>query len=279
VSRSLLFLLPLAIACGQTPPEPAQPAGHDHDHEHEHDHAGPDHQHAHDHGHDGHDHAGHDHAHGGGDHHAMDHGHSFADVEKWAAIFDSPERDAWQKPAELVAALEIAPGSTVADIGAGTGYFQPHLAQAVGAEGKVIALDSEPAMVEHMKARFSQEGAPAVDVRLSTATETKLAEAEADLLLLVNTYHHITERGAYFSALAGNLKPEGRLVIVDYKPEATPNGPPPAMRIAPETIKAELEGAGWVQQKTLDLLPEQYVLVFDAKPAEAAPAEAAPAVE
>jgi ubiquinone/menaquinone biosynthesis C-methylase UbiE len=268
VSRSLLFLLPLVVACSQSPTEPTEPA-HDHgDHAgHDHgDHAGHDHgDHA---GHDHGDHAGHDH----GDHQAMEHGHSFADVERWAAIFDSPERDGWQKPAELIAALELAPGSVVADIGAGTGYFEPHLAQAVGTEGKVIATDSEPAMVEHMKARFAQEGAPAVDVRLSSATDNGLAEAEVDTVLLVNTYHHITERGVYFSALAKTLKPEGRLVVVDYKPEPTPNGPPPAMRIAPETIQAELEGTGWVMQKTLDLLPEQYVQVYGVKPTEAAPA-------
>jgi predicted methyltransferase len=202
----------------------------------------------------------------------MEHNHSFEDVEKWAGIFDSPERDAWQKPAELVAALGIQPGVTVADIGAGTGYFEPHLAAAVGAEGRVIALDPEPAMVAHMQARFEADPLPQVEVRQSEVVDTKLEAAEADLLLLVNTYHHITDRPAFFGALAATLKPGGRLAVVDYVPGSTPNGPPPAMRIAPDKVVEELAATGWVEQQRLDLLPEQYVLLLGVAPAVPAPA-------
>ncbi len=253
MNKLFLALIPLAFAC-QDAPAPAEEA---------HDHAGHDHA--------GHDHAAHDH----GEHKDMEHGHSFADVDKWSAIFDAPERDAWQKPAELVAALEIAAGSTVADIGAGTGYFEPHLATAVGTGGTVIATDSEPNMVEHMKTRFGKEGAPKVDVRLSTAADDMIADGEADLMLLVNTYHHITDRPAFFAALATGLALDGRLAVVDYKPGSLTNGPPPEMRIDPEKVKAELEGSGWTQLKTLDELPEQYVLIFGVAEEPAQPAEPA----
>ena len=129
MSKLLFALLPLAFAC-QDPPAPAEPAS-----------AAP-------------APAAEIHAvHEDGTHGEMVAGRSFANAEQWAKLFDDPGRDAWQKPVELVAALELAPGMTVADIGAGTGYLEGHLAAAVGAEGRVIAIDSEPAMVEYMKAR------------------------------------------------------------------------------------------------------------------------------
>jgi len=257
VSKFLIALLPLAVACQGAPePEPVEPSPA----------ADP---------HAGHDHADCPHARTEAGSLHMDHGHSFEHAEKWAAIFDDPQRDTWQKPTELVVALGIQPGMAVADIGAGTGYFEPHLAGAVGAEGKVIALDPEPDMVAHMKARFEKDPLPQVEVRQSENADTKLTAGEADLLLMVNTYHHITERPVFFTKLAATLKPGGRLAVVDYSPGETPHGPPAAMRIAPETVKAELEGSGWVQSQVLDPLPEQFALIFTvaSASAEAAVAE------
>ncbi len=86
--------------------------------------------------------------------------HRFDDVERWTAVFDDPERDAWQHPTELVAALDLQPGDVVADIGAGTGYFNPHLADAVGEQGRVIPIEVETALVEHMTGRAIDEATP-----------------------------------------------------------------------------------------------------------------------
>jgi len=83
--------------------------------------------------------------------------HSFADVEHWTKVFDDPKRDEWQKPAQLVEALEIAPGMCVADLGAGTGYFSRYLSQAVGEHGTVLAVDPEPNLVVHLRARAETE--------------------------------------------------------------------------------------------------------------------------
>ncbi len=85
--------------------------------------------------------------------------HDFSDVAKHGKAFDGPERVAWQKPDHVVALMAIRPGMTVVDLGAGTGFFEPPLAAAVGAEGKVLALDVEPNMVEHLK-RASRRGGP-----------------------------------------------------------------------------------------------------------------------
>lgn len=218
--------------------------------------------------HDGHrdDHHGGHHAHEGGEHsHGHDDDatvtHSFADAEAWAKVFDDPERAAWQKPAELVAALELAPGSTVADIGAGTGYFNPHLSGAVGDSGKVIAVDIEATLVEYMNQRAATEGTANVEVRLGAPDDPKLAAGEASVVLLVDTYHHIDDRIAYFGRLLDTVSAGGRLVVVDFKPGDIPVGPPEAHRIPQEQVVTELVEAGWVDAGSLELLPYQFVQI------------------
>ena len=203
-----------------------------------------------------HDHEAHEHEHG---EHGQE-GHRFDDPERWSKVFDADDRDGWQQPAKVIAALDLKPGMAVADIGAGTGYFNPHLAAAVGAEGKVIAIDIEPAMVEHMAARATAEATPQVEARLATPDDAKLAAAEVDRVLLVDTYHHIGDRGAYFGALRAALKPGGRLVVVDLTKDA-PFGPPPEHRIPLEAVTAELAEAGWRLHGSASL-PHQYVGVY-----------------
>lgn len=204
--------------------------------------------------HEGHAHPNVDHAH-----------HRFDDPEKWAKVFDDPERDAWQKPDVVVAGMGLSAGMVVADIGAGTGYFNARLARAVGPEGKVIAVDIEPTLVEHMAARAAREGTPQVEARLTTAASHGLADGEVDRVLLVDTFHHIEGRAAYFGSLRAAMKPGGKLVIVDLKADA-PFGPPPEMRLSAEQVTAELEGAGWVREGAIDGLPYQYALIFGVRP-------------
>lgn len=198
--------------------------------------------------------------HAAGDHATVS--HRFDDPDRWSKVFDDPQRDAWQKPAELIAALEIPAGAVVADIGAGTGYFNPHLAAAVGADGAVIAVDIEASLVEHMAARAQQEGTPQVQARLGRPDDPALSSGEVDLVLLVDTYHHIDGRVAYFGRLLDAVKVGGRLVVVDFKPGDIPIGPPESHRIPLDKVQAELTEAGWVADSTLDLLPYQFVVVM-----------------
>jgi cyclopropane fatty-acyl-phospholipid synthase-like methyltransferase len=192
--------------------------------------------------------------------------HRFDDIERWVAVWDDPQRDAWQKPEAVVEALGLQPGMVVADIGAGTGYFNPHLAAAVGPEGKVIAVDIEPALVAHMTARASEEGTPQVEPRLAEPDNPKLAPAEVDRVLLVDTYHHIDGRVDYFGALRAALRPSGRLVIVDFKKGDIPVGPPERHRLDTEAVEKELMAAGWRFLGSPDVLPYQYVLVWEVVP-------------
>ncbi len=203
--------------------------------------------------------------HHGGDHATVT--HRFDDAEKWAEVFDDPARDAWQKPAELIAALDIEAGSTVSDIGAGTGYFNAHLSRAVGAEGSVIAVDIEETLIAHMTKRAEAEGTANVSTRLGKPDDPGLTAGEVDLILLVDTYHHIEERTAYFTRLRDAVRPGGRLVVVDFKPGDLPVGPPPDHRIPQEKVVSELTAAGWSAGESLEVLPHQFVQVV-VKPGE-----------
>jgi len=198
--------------------------------------------------------------HGEGHGHHGDAHHRFDNPEEWAKTFDDPLRDDWQQPDRVIDALDIQPGMTVADIGAGTGYFNPHLAAAVGPEGTVIAIDIEPKMVEYMTERAVRDGTPQVKPRVTTPDDPGLAAGEVDRVLIVDTYHHIAQRPAYFTRLAEAMKPGGKLVVVDLTKEA-PFGPPASQRLTAAEVTAELAAAGWVAAGQVDL-PHQYVLSF-----------------
>jgi predicted methyltransferase len=205
------------------------------------------------------------HAHGApGAHDDATETHRFDDAARWAKVFDDPARDAWQSPDLVVRLLELKPGQTVADIGAGTGYFNPHLARAVGTTGKVIAVDVEPALIAHLAERARRDHTPQVEARLATADDARLQAAEVDAVLMVDTYHHLNDRVAYFRRLRDAVKPGGTLTVVDFKPGADPAvGPPESHRIPISQVEAELSEAGWRPVSAGDMLPYQYLLTFD----------------
>ncbi len=121
----------------------------------------------------------------------------FDNADEWAKSFDDPARDAWQMPARVVEALQLKPGHVIADIGAGSGYFTVRLANSSGAP-KVYAVDIEPSMVEYVTHRAMREGLKNVTAVLGGADRSNLPEP-VDLVLVVDTYHHIPNRVAYFT--------------------------------------------------------------------------------
>lgn len=205
----------------------------------------------------------HHHHHDGGPEHHHHHGgplvHRFQNAEQWAKEFDDPARDAWQRPADVVLALKITPGMTVADIGAGTGYFLPHLSRAVGEKGKVLGLDIEADMVRYMKERAARQGLANVEARVVPLDDPELAAGSVDRLLIVDTWHHIDGRKAYAAKLYAALKPGGAVFVVDFKKDAR-RGPPPAHRLAPEQVMSELREGGLTPERIEVALPEQYIV-------------------
>lgn len=209
------------------------------------------------------------HRHGEGESHgrAEGHGggmtHDFSGIERWVERFESSEREAWQQPARVVAALGLKRGDTVADVGAGTGYFVPHLSEAVGSSGTVFAADVEPDMVVYLRERADSEGLTNVIPVLCSYDDPRLPPASTDLVLFVNTWHHVGDRVDYAKRLRDDVAAGGRLVLVDYgKDEDRPHGPPPEHCLSPEEAIAELEKAGWFLSKRHDFLRWQYVLEF-----------------
>lgn len=188
--------------------------------------------------------------------------HSFADVERYAASFDNPARDAWQMPDRVIAALALRPGQRVADIGAGTGYFSIRLARSAAAP-KVFAVDVEEAMVQHIQQRALDAGLRNLIPIRTTADRANLFEP-VDVALVVNTYHHISNRVGYFSDLKAFLRPGGRLAIIDFRKDS-PEGPPVEFRFSAEQISNELAQAGYTLQTSHDFLPRQLFLIYVVK--------------
>jgi SAM-dependent methyltransferase len=196
------------------------------------------------------------HGHGHGDDATVH--HRFEEIDQWVRRFEDPERDAWQMPDRVVAALIDRPDLVVVDIGSATGYFPVRFARAVP-EGMVFGSDIEPGMVRYLNDRAAREG---IDNLVSV-----LADAEgphvprrADVFFLCNTIHHIDGRIAYFERLRKQLRPGGRVAVVDYR-LASERGP--AHKLAPETVESEMEKAGYRVAARHDFLPEQYFLVFE----------------
>ena len=191
------------------------------------------------------------------------HEHSFKDAEKWSHVFDDPERDAWQKPHQVIQTLALKPDARVADLGAGTGYFSARLANMVP-QGRVFAVDIEPDMVRYLAERAKRENLGNLVAVMGEPNDPRLPE-KVDLIFLVDVYHHIEDRARYFRNLGKSLRPGGRIAIIDFTLDS-PQGPPPSARVAPATVKAEMKAAGYALAAEHRFLPQQYFLVFRPAP-------------
>ena len=241
--RTLLLTLPLVLACGGG----SEGAHAEHGDEHAEAEAPADRREHHGHGH-GH---GHGHAHGPG---------HFADAERYAEIFDAPDRDEWQRPDEVIALLELREGLKVADLGAGTGYFLPHLSGPVGESGEVVGLDIEPNMVRYMSERIAHESLGNARAAQCPLDGPGVEPGSLERVWIVETWHHFAEREAYARTLHASLRPGGMVLVVDFTREA-PEGPPPEMRLPAETVMAELRAGGFTDVALLEEeLPRQYVI-------------------
>ena len=189
-----------------------------------------------------------------------DHMEHHFDPKLSAKSFDDPARDAWQMPDRVIAALGLMPGQVVADIGSGTGYFSIRLAKSAAAP-KVYGADIEPEMVKYLRDRAAKEGLRNV-VAVEAAADTPNLPERVDLVLIVDTYHHLGDRETYFRNLARSLKPGGRVAIVDFKPDS-PEGPPKEFRFSPEKIRSEMSKAGYKMVAQHNFLPRQNFLVFE----------------
>lgn len=175
------------------------------------------------------------------------------------AYEDFGDRDEWQQPDRVVASLGLAPGARVGDLGAGGGYFTFRIAEAVGPEGRVYAIDVDDGMLDYIREKAAKDGHGNVETVRAEPDDPKLPEP-VDLLFTCNTFHHIEDRSAYFEGARRYLRPGGRVAIIDYSGEggfferrhATPPG----------VVQREMEQAGYALEKDAGFLERQSFLIF-----------------
>ena len=172
------------------------------------------------------------------------------------------ERLEEEQPDRMLASLEIKPGSVVADIGAGVGYHSWRLSGIVGPRGKVIAEDIQPEMIDMLRENIDGRGLKNVEIVLGEPNDPKLRERQVDLVLMVDVYHEISDPIPTMEKIKKSLKPDGRLVLVEFRGEDPDVPILPEHKMTVAQVRAELEPLGFKFQKSLEFLPWQHIIIF-----------------
>jgi ubiquinone/menaquinone biosynthesis C-methylase UbiE len=172
------------------------------------------------------------------------------------------ERIQEEDPDRMLAALDIKKGSVVADIGAGVGYHVWRLSEIVGPTGKVIGEDIQDGMIRLMKKNIEERRLKNVEIVVGTATDPKLPARSLDLVLMVDVYHEFSEPVTMMKKIKDALKPDGRIVLVEFRKE-DPNVPiQPLHKMSVQEVRSELEPLGFKFQRSIEFLPWQHILIF-----------------
>lgn len=188
-----------------------------------------------------------------------------ADIKEYLEQLDRPERDQYQKPAQVVEALGLKPGMAVADLGSGSGYFTRRFVEAVTESGMVYAIDVEQEMLTYTKESLVHLHIPfTAEFILARSDSPKLPADSVDLIFVCNTYHHLENRATYFSNVKSALKPGGRVAIVDFYHDdrSGPLGFPKHHLVPRDTVVTEMTQAGYKLLREHTFLPRQYFLEF-----------------
>lgn len=182
-----------------------------------------------------------------------------------AGWLERPEREDEEQTSRAVAALQLRPGMVVADIGAGSGYYTVRMARAVGAEGRVYATDIQQGMLDIITRRLTRDRLLQIIPVLSGEDDPKLPPAVLDLALMVDVYHELAEPQAFIRRLKASLKPDGRLVLVEFRKEdpSVPIRPEHKMSVA--QVRQELGADGFDVAEVIDVLPWQHIIVLKAR--------------
>lgn len=179
-----------------------------------------------------------------------------------AVWLDRPEREQEENPDKALDELKLKPGMVVADVGAGTGYMSLKLSKRVGPSGKVYAEDVQPEMLDKVRANAAKARAANIQTVQGTYTDPKLPQGQMDLVLLVDVYHEFSEPQKMLRGIRASLKPDGRLVLLEYRKE-DPNIPIiPEHKMSVAEVKTELEAEGFVLGPVIETLPRQHILIL-----------------
>jgi ubiquinone/menaquinone biosynthesis C-methylase UbiE len=179
--------------------------------------------------------------------------------QRW---LDRSTREQEEAPERALALLGVHPGMVVSDVGAGTGYMTVRLAHLVGPSGKVYANDIQPAMLRAVEDKARAAHLANIEVVAGTETDARLPEDSLDLALLVDVYHELRHPQDMLRSLRRSLKPDGRLVLVEYRQEDPDIPIAPTHRMSTAGARAEVEAEGFAFERAIEDLPRQHILVF-----------------
>jgi len=187
------------------------------------------------------------------------------DSKAYIAMLEDPKRDAYQKPHEVIMALNLKEAEVIADIGAGAGYFAFRFARHIGDGGRVYAVDINPDMILHMNRGIRDMNLKNIVTLLAAPDDPLLPDASVDRFFICETWHHIENQARYLALMKKMLKPGGQVVMIDFQKKQLPIGPPVEMKISRGDLVRQMESNGFRLAAEHTFLPYQYFLVFMVK--------------
>jgi SAM-dependent methyltransferase len=178
-------------------------------------------------------------------------------------LLEPPDREAWQKPDQVMDALHVAEGTTVADLGAGGGWFTMRLARRVGRHGRVYAVDVQRLMIEAIRRRVEREGLTGiVTTVLGEHADPRLPSNALDAVVIVDAFHETQDPVRLLRNVSRSLRPQGRIGIIEYREGDGGPGPDASQRVPPSVVISQAAAAGLKLIEPHKFLPYQYFLIF-----------------
>jgi len=194
----------------------------------------------------------------------MDSMKPFAEVEKYIEFLERTDRAIWQKPDTVILSMGLKGNETIADVGAGSGYFSFRFADKLP-KGKVIAIDIEPEMIRHIHHKVMSFDIKNIEVVLASKEDPKVPE-NVNLVFICDVLHHLTDRAKWLSKLYSELNSGTRLILIEFKEGNLPEGPPEKIKISAKEMQSTVSSVGFVfVLKDTALLPYQNYFEFTKK--------------
>ena len=175
---------------------------------------------------------------------------------------DRNERDSEEHPDKAIAELNLKPGMLVGDVGAGTGFYSLRMAKLISPDGVVYANDIQPGMLERLRANAAAQHVNNIVTVLGNESDPKLPAGKLDLVILVDVYHEFSRPQRMLDRIRDSLKPDGRLVLLEYRKEDPSVPIRPEHKMSVQEVKAEVIPEGYKFEKVVDTLPWQHIIFF-----------------
>jgi len=184
---------------------------------------------------------------------------------EWKATLEAPARVEGLKIDQVVKALKLKDGDVVADLGAGTGLFEPQLGYAIG-RGRVYAVEIDKGFLDEIDRKVEELHISSIETVLGTPTDPKLPTRSVDVALMHDVLHHVAQRQTYLKAVAQYLKPTGRVAVVEFHPKDSPHKDDPSLVVSKEQGAALMAEAGFVPAEEVALFPDKWFVIYERRP-------------